>query len=106
MINLFRRKNTVLSSLILTFIKSKLPNGVFAYESSSNSKDYAVIITTKPKPLQIEYSIDENMPNGLSDGDKENLITTFVIPALEELNEDMKSNQLEIEKHLKRLKNE
>lgn len=101
--SIFKKKNQV-TDLIMDFIKGYLPHNLVV-TNTLGDKINTIFIRSKAIGVAYDYDVDNNINlDELSDLDKEIIIDTIVIPALETLDADLFRSHENIKKNLKNLK--
>lgn len=102
--SIFKKKNKV-TDLIIDFIKGYIPHNIVV-TNTLGPKINTIFIRSKAIGIAYDYDISNNIIlDELSDVDKEIIIDTIVIPALETLDADLFRAHENIKKNLKNLKN-
>lgn len=101
--SIFKKKNKV-TDLIIDFIKGHIPHNLVV-TNTLGAKINTIFIRSKAIGIAYDYDVNDNINlDELSDVDKEIIIDTIVIPALETLDADLFRAHENIKKHLKNLK--
>lgn len=99
-----KREPNLLTSLIVEYISSVIPTGIMCRETIGDTDVKSIMVFSNSKGLTYEFSIVDNYDvKELSSTDKQHLNETVVIPALKELDEEIRIVHLAIKKRLEEL---
>lgn len=99
-----KREPNLLTSLIVEYISSVLPTGIMCRETIGDTNVKSIMVFTNTKGLAYEFNIVDNYDvEELSSADRQHLNETVIIPALKELDEEIRTVHLAIKKRLEEL---
>lgn len=103
-----KRDPNLLTVLMVKYINSVLPTGMLCRETIGSTTDAkSIIVFTNTKALAYEFNIADNYDvKELSEADKKHLDETVIIPALKQLDEEIRLIHVAIGERLKELETE
>jgi len=103
--DLFKKRSpNLLTDLMVGYINSVLPTGVLCRETIGDSKAKSIMVFTNTKGLAFEFNIEDDYDvKELSDADKRHLTETVIIPALKDLDNEIRDIHNAIKKTLEEL---
>jgi hypothetical protein len=102
-----KREPNLLTVLMVKYINSVLPTGMLCRETIGDGDAKSIIVFTNTKALAYEFNIADNYDvKELSGADKKHLDETVIIPALKQLDEEIRLIHTAIKERLKELESD